>query len=228
MKYYERMDGLMKNAKTFFDEYAHDFDALYGVPKNLLNFIVNPVFRKSMKLRFKKTLHYSHPIAGKSFFDIGCGPGHYAIALAKAGARKVAGIDFSAEMIKIAERRAFQENVAHICEFHVADIMDFQIQQQFDHSILMGFMDYIKEPERIINIALQVTDRSIFISFPIENGLLALQRKLRYKNRCPLFMYTSEDLKKLGVKFDNCTIAVEKISRDYFVTLSKQDQPINE
>lgn len=213
----------MKNAQNFFDEYAYSFDALYGVPNNVLNFIVNPLFRKSMKLRFIKTMQYSEPIEGKSFFDIGCGPGHYSVALAKAGAAKVVGIDFSEEMIKIAESRAAKENASNICEFQVIDIMDHLTPQKFDHSILMGFMDYVKVPEIIISKVIQVTKKSMFISFPNKNGFLAFQRKVRYKKRCPLFLYSEQDLIRLGNQFSPWNFTIEKISRDYFFTLSTRE-----
>jgi SAM-dependent methyltransferase len=92
--------------QDFFDSYAYDFDALYGAPQNILSSVINPLFRKSMKLRFEKTIEYSAPVDGKSILDIGCGPGHYAIALSKSGAKNVVGIDFAPEMIKIAKEKS--------------------------------------------------------------------------------------------------------------------------
>ena len=91
----------MSEAQVFFDGYARDFDAIYGTRRSITN-ILNPILRRSMRSRYDKTLLYSQPLTGKTALDIGCGPGHYSIALAGLGARKVLGIDFAQEMITLA------------------------------------------------------------------------------------------------------------------------------
>ena len=70
----------------FFHRYANDFDAIYSNRAGLLNGFLNGVFRKSMKLRYLKTIEGCQPIQGKTALDVGCGPGHYAITLAQRGA----------------------------------------------------------------------------------------------------------------------------------------------
>lgn len=210
----------MPDARTFFDKYAYDFDALYGVPHNPLNYIINPLFRKSMKLRFQKSIQYCFPIKDKTVFDVGCGPGHYSIALAKAGAKKIVGVDFADEMIKIAKEKARKENVDDICEFITADIFEYKNDIKFTYSILMGFMDYISDPGRLIQHIINLTQEKIFFSFPKDGGLLARQRKLRYQKRCPLYLYKKKDLIDLFSRFEPYTFTIEKISRDYFVTLN--------
>jgi 2-polyprenyl-3-methyl-5-hydroxy-6-metoxy-1,4-benzoquinol methylase len=209
----------MKNTEEFFNKYAYDFDALYGVPNNLLNRIINPIFRKSMKLRFGKTMEFVDPIQDKTIFDIGCGPGHYTIALIKAGAKKVVGIDFAEEMINIAKQKALNENVAEKCEFIVSNVFKYQTDEKFDYSILMGFMDYIEDPVRLINRVISLTKDKILFSFPKDEGILAAQRKLRYRKRCPLFLYKEKDLINLFSRFEPLDYRIEKIKRDFFVTL---------
>ncbi len=210
---------MMSETRNFFNEYAHDFDELYGVPKNTFNKIVNPIFRKSMRLRFEKTLDAVSPVQGKTVFDIGCGPGHYAVALAKAGAKKIVGVDFAPAMIDIAKHRAEIENVAGQCEFTVTDVLEYQASEKFDFSILMGFMDYIADPMTLIKKVITLTEDKILFSFPLDDGLLAAQRKWRYRNRCPLYMYKEKDLVKLLSSFAPLKYKIERISRDFFVTL---------
>ncbi len=209
----------MTQTRQFFDAYAHDFDDLYGAPKNLFNSIVNPIFRKSMHLRYQKTLEYAKPIEGRSVLDIGCGPGHYSVALAKAGASRVVGIDFADEMIRIAKHRAEVENVADRCQFLVADILEYQPDQKFDYAVLMGFMDYIADAQALIKKVVSMTSDRLFFSFPLDDGLLAAQRKWRYRNRCPLYMYKEKDLHELFAGFAPMAYKMERISRDFFVTL---------
>lgn len=214
--------------QDFFDSYAYDFDALYGAPQNILSSVINPLFRKSMKLRFEKTIEYTAPVDGKTILDIGCGPGHYAVALSKAGAKNLVGIDFAPEMIKIAKEKSQVTGVASVCTFLVTDIFEFQSDFKFDYAILMGFMDYISDPKKLIEKVITLTQNKIFFSFPADSGILAAQRKLRYKKRCPLFMYSREKLIDLFSQFDNAQYTIERISRDFFVTLSLKGDKFHE
>ena len=72
----------MSRVEQLFDSYAGDFDAIYGTERSLMNSVLNPILRKSMRTRFEKTLEYARPMADETALDIGCGPGHYATALA--------------------------------------------------------------------------------------------------------------------------------------------------
>ena len=81
--------------QTFFHQYANHFDAIYGNQNGFVDSVINRLFRKSMKLRYEKTIEGCNPIANKSVLDIGCGPGHYSITLAQRGASRVVGIDFA-------------------------------------------------------------------------------------------------------------------------------------
>jgi 2-polyprenyl-3-methyl-5-hydroxy-6-metoxy-1,4-benzoquinol methylase len=65
----------------FFDSYAHDFNAIYGNRNTFLNRLLNGWLRRSMRLRYEMTLQSCDPLEGKSVLDVGCGPGHYAVAL---------------------------------------------------------------------------------------------------------------------------------------------------
>ncbi len=207
---------------NFFHGYAHDFDAIYGNSNGLLNSIINRLFRHCMKLRYLKTLEGCSPIVGRSVLDIGCGPGHYSIALAKLGAGEVLGIDFAEGMLQLARERAAQENVANICQFRKRDFLEYEFDRKFDYTILMGFMDYIERPSEMVKKVLSITATRSFFSFPLDSGILAWQRKLRYKLRCELYLYSEDAVRKL---FSNCEYAklnIERIGRDLFVTVDKK------
>lgn len=209
---------LDKTAK-FFDSYAREFDAIYGTKQNLFNKFINEVFRKAMKLRFQLTIEGCKPIENAKILDIGCGPGHYAITLAQKGAGYVLGIDFAPKMIEIARERAKIYNVQNRCEFLVQDFFEFEPKEKFDFTILMGFMDYMSEPVKVIEKVARLTRKKAFFSFPIDKGILAWQRKLRYKKRCPLFVYTMERVRDLFKNFPPDKVEYKKIHRDCFVTL---------
>jgi 2-polyprenyl-3-methyl-5-hydroxy-6-metoxy-1,4-benzoquinol methylase len=210
----------MTQTATFFDSYARDFEAIYGNKNTPVNRVVNRYFRKSMRLRYEWTIAGCSPIEGKSVLDIGCGPGHYSVELARRGAGEVLGIDFAKGMIGLAEERARAAGVADRCKFELGDILEAKINRKFDYTIVMGFMDYVEDPRRMIDRILDVTSGKAFISFPVNGGLLAWQRKLRYRQRCPLYMYDEAGLRDLFRSYRDVRVSIEPAARDFFVTIT--------
>lgn len=202
----------------FFDAYALGFDAIYGNRNTPLNRLANRFLRKSMRLRFEKTVEGCRPIEGLSILDIGCGGGHYAIYLARLGAARVVGIDFAEGMLELAREKARDFGVEERCEFILADFDTHTFERQFDYSIAMGFMDYAPDPRAVVNRALSLTRRRAFFSLPRRQGLLAWQRRLRYKRKCDLFMYDRSQLERLFSEAPCHSADIERIARDYFVT----------
>jgi SAM-dependent methyltransferase len=208
----------------FFDSYAHDFDAIYGNKKGWFNSAINKILRRSMEVRYRKTLEGCSPIAGRSVLDIGCGPGHYSLVLANKGAAQVLGIDFADGMLRVARQRAAKQGVTN-CTFEKIDFLDFSFQRRFDYTIVMGFMDYANQPAEVIRKTLSLTAVRAFFSFPLDNGILAWQRKLRYKSRCELYMYTEDKVRQLFAHHDTAQISLENLGRDLFVTAAMNYLP---
>lgn len=206
----------------FFHDYAADFDAIHGTKGGLVNAFVNRLFRKSMKLRFIKTLEGCQPVHGKSVLDIGCGPGHYSVVLARMGAKSILGIDFAEGMLDIARQRAQLEGVAQICRFEQGDFFTHAFPHAFSYVIVMGFMDYVQDAEAAVKRVLELTQSKAFFSFPTAGGFLAWQRKLRYRNRCPLYLYTRERIECLFLGIEGVDVTIEQIHRDFFVTATKE------
>jgi SAM-dependent methyltransferase len=204
----------------FFHQYANDFDAIYSNRGGLVTGAINSAFRKSMKLRFIRSIEGCQPIEGKTVLDVGCGPGHYSITLARRGAAHVTGLDFAEGMLRIAGEHAAQAGVGDRCRFMTGDFFQYSAAEPFDYVILMGFMDYMAEPRKVIEKALSLTRSKAFFSFPVAGGLLAWQRKLRYRNRCDLFLYTRDQLQELFGSVRGVESEIEPIARDFFVTAS--------
>ena len=173
-----------------------------------------------MKLRYIKTIEGCYPIKGKTVIDIGCGPGHYGITLAKKGAKFIYGIDFARGMVDIAEQNAKHSDVKDNCSFVFGDFVNYETKDKYDYSIVVGFMDYMKEPKKVIEKVLYITKSKAFFSFPVNGGILALQRKFRYRKRCDLFMYNMDQLETLFSDMTYKKIKYERIARDFFVTVS--------
>ncbi|MCU1272452.1 MAG: putative 3-demethylubiquinone-9 3-O-methyltransferase [Acidobacteriaceae bacterium] len=204
----------------FFHSYAHDFNAIYGNSNTFVNRWINRYLRASMRLRYEKTIAGCNPIEGKSVLDIGCGPGHYSVALAKNGAARVYGIDFADEMIAIASQNAAASGVEGRCQFARHDFLADPIDGKYDYTVAMGFMDYMADPRKTIEKVLSVTKGKAFFSFPTDRGILAWQRKLRYKQRCPLYLYSQAQLDQLFSGVGRGQLRRERIARDYFVTVT--------
>jgi ubiquinone/menaquinone biosynthesis C-methylase UbiE len=204
----------------FFDSYAKDFSAIYGNQNTLVNAVVNRIFRRSMVLRYERTLAGCTPIEGKSVIDIGCGPGHYSVALATRGAARVLGVDFAPGMIDLARARAAGAGVTDRCTFTLGDFLAATGDDQFDYAVIMGFMDYIEEPRTLIEKVLRVCRGKAFFSFPAKGGLLAWQRRFRYRTRCPLYLYAEPQIRSLFLGLGTPAVSIEPIDRDYFVTLT--------
>jgi SAM-dependent methyltransferase len=209
-----------RSTSGFFDGYAKRFDAIYGNADTPLNAVVNKYLRKSMKLRYDRTLEGCMPVDGRRVLDVGCGPGHYSVALAERGASHVFGLDFAQGMIDIAKEHASRAGVAGRCDFALGDFMTYPIAEPFDYTVLMGFMDYMKDPRAVIERAVSVTRRKAFFSFPADGGLLAWQRKIRYRSRCDLYMYGREQLHGLFDDLPRARVTYERLARDYFVTVN--------
>ena len=208
-----------KTAGRFFDSYAREFDSVFTGRGSVFQRAVNKWFRKSTRLRYLKTLENCRPVEGKTVIDIGCGPGYYAVALAKQGARRVLGIDVSPAMIALAKEHAKSAGVETVCEFIAVDFLAYPLAEKFDYAVAQGFMDYVARPEEVIDKILSVTKGKAFFSFPKDGGFLAWQRKIRYKWKCDLFMYKRNQLDVLFSGRNGKKVEIEPISRDFFVTV---------
>lgn len=202
----------------FFDRYAGGFNAIYGNNDRAFERIINHLFRRAMLVRYEKTLAGCRPVEGHTVIDVGCGPGHYSVALARAGAAHVLGLDFAPGMLNIARDSAQAHGVAQRCSFVLGDFLSYPISERFDYAVVMGFMDYVRDARPVIDRVLQVVGSRAFFSFPKDGGPLAWQRKLHYRNRCDLFLYHEDQIRSL-LSATGARFSVESIGRDFFVTL---------
>jgi 2-polyprenyl-3-methyl-5-hydroxy-6-metoxy-1,4-benzoquinol methylase len=212
--------------RVFFDEYANQFNAIYSNRNTIVNRVINSRFRKSMELRYWKTLEGCTPARGMRVLDLGCGPGHYSIALARQGAEAV-GIDFAEGMIALAREQARTAGLADHCEFIAGDFYSLKPERAFDFVVVMGVMDYIDDPKPLLAKIISMADKRAFISFPQAGGILAWQRRLRYRSRCPLYLYSEAQIQELLSGTADVSVKIEPIARDFFVTISKEptDRP---
>jgi 2-polyprenyl-3-methyl-5-hydroxy-6-metoxy-1,4-benzoquinol methylase len=209
-----------RTARDFFSDYAADFDAIYGTKRGPFGRFVDHTLRASMRLRFEQTMARCTPIEDAQVIDIGCGPGHFSVALAHAGAQRVIGLDVSDQMLEIARAHAETQDVSGKIDWVEGDASVYRPETDMDFTIVMGVMDYIKDPAPFIRHLISYTKGRLLFSFPASEGLLATQRKFRYRNKTPLYLYSHEQLVGLFEGIAPGQTSIEKLARDYFVEVT--------
>jgi 2-polyprenyl-3-methyl-5-hydroxy-6-metoxy-1,4-benzoquinol methylase len=187
--------------KDYFTRAAKDFDDIYDNRGGFITRVANAVFRKGMRERFDLTLELCGT-GDLSVLDIGCGAGRFTIPLAERGMR-VIGIDYSPEMIRLAEHyvkaRALEHGeelrITHIC----GDFLnEFQSDEKFDVTLAMGVFDYLKDPVPFLRKMKDLTRGRMIVSFPSKFTPQMPIRKIWLATKdCPVYFYTRAGVEKL-------------------------------
>lgn len=212
------MDQVNKDVKNFFHHYAQGFDAIYGHTdkRNTIEKWVDKNFRKTMFLRFKEALAETAKPSIHSVADIGCGPGRYMVEFLNQG-KEVLGLDMAPGMIEIAEKVVAESSNKNV-RFLAGDYAEVALPKKYDAACLMGFFDYIPQPSIIIQKLKKDIAKEFYASFPQAGGLLAAQRRVRYRwRKCPLYLYTRQDVEKLMKDNGITNYVIKDFGRDYYV-----------
>jgi len=202
-----------EDVQDYFVRHAVRFDGLYG-GDNMATRIFDQMFRKPMYERYRLTIEALGDAEGKTYLDLGCGSGRYAINLAKLGA-KVVGLDFSEAMLGLARAYAKDESVGSKVEFIETDMnrwMD-ETKRHFDAAFAMGVFDYLDDPVATMKRMLKVADRA-YVSIPAPEFPRAQLRRLRYRRQdCPVYFFTREDTKELVKNAGGKILRIEPLGR---------------
>lgn len=182
--------------RGFFDRYADSFDSLYDPSRRtLVGRLLDRLFRRVMLERFSTTLRYTADPRIQTVLDVGCGSGRYVTAFLSQG-KEVVGIDLSADMLRIAEAavpRSAHKRWALVCGNYLTHHFD----RRFDAACLMGYFDYVDDPRPHWAKLTRDVNLEVYASFPLRGGLLAFQRRLRYRlRRCPLHLYRRQEIEE--------------------------------
>ena len=189
-----------ESVRRRFERDARSFDAIYRIDRSRLSRRFNQVFRKAIFERYEITFAAAGDVTGKSVLDVGCGSGVYAADFARRGARRVVGVDFSANMLALAEQEAAAQGVADRCEFRRCDFMKSDEDESFDVSVAMGVFDYLPEPAPFLRKMAAQTSAKVIVSFPGHSLVREHLRTLRYRlsGRGSVFFYTRTDVERLA------------------------------
>jgi len=151
---------------SYFDRAARRFDAIYEGEKPWTQQLVDRLFRGVILERFRLVCALA-PLPGDwTVLDVGCGPGRYLLALARAGARQVTGVDVSEEMIALARAEMAAAGLADRCSLHVAPFLQWEPSGGYDVGVATGYFDYLEEPRADLAKMAELCRVRVFASFP--------------------------------------------------------------
>lgn len=181
-----------------FDRDAIAFNAIYADDGNIFFKWFNKSFRKPIFERFDIAFQEMGDLKGKSVIDVGCGSGIYLTNIAKKGAERALGVDFSAPMLAIASQKLQEISAQDHCKLKQANFLDEDFQEKFNFSIAMGVFDYLPDPVTFLKKLKAVTTEKVLASFPGPSSIRGPLRKLRYimTSRGRVYYYTKQDIEK--------------------------------
>lgn len=204
------------NVQKYFQENAKAFDAIYSGRKCWFMRFIDNLLRKDIRDRFMLVMQEAADLSGKTVLDIGCGSGRYSVALAKKSAAGVIGLDFSENMVRLAESLAIKHGVGRVCKFIKQDFSMFKPESKFNLSIAMGVFDYIQEPKSSLLKMRSLTSEKMIVSFPRYSFLRATQRKIRYLLKgCQVYFYTQSSLDRLLRSCGFLKFSIVKLQGDW-------------
>jgi len=126
-----------KQMIAYGETYANEYDKLYG----------DKDYQAECDL-IEQTFHRFAKGEVRSIIDFGCGTGNHSILLAHRGYR-VTGLDLSAEMLRIARRKAAEANVD--LTWVEGDIRNAQVPGSFDAGLFMfSVLGYLLPNEHVM------------------------------------------------------------------------------
>lgn len=153
------------------------------------------MFRRALYKRVELTLGAFSDLHDFSVLDVGCGSGRNSILFAKAGARRVVGVDFAENMISLAQRYKRSHGLEAKCYFIKADALSYQFEEKFDCVVALGVFDYIADPRELLSRMIDLSTHTVVGSFPRPSLLRAPLRKLRYSLRnCSVYFFSKRRL----------------------------------
>jgi len=185
------MSEEIQSQAAYWNNESSAFQSIYSHEKSAAANLLDRVFRKDMYQRFEFTMDHAEPVAGRTFLEVGCGNGLYAIELARRGAARVTGIDIAENMLRLCRENAARAGLADRCEFIRTDLLEFGSSAHADVSIGIGLFDYITDPLPVLRKMCGVTNDRVIVSFPRLWTWRAPVRKMRLSLRnCDVHFYT--------------------------------------
>lgn len=220
------MNDHTSGVSQYFDKAAARFDSIYSEAKPWHQRLVDRAFRATVNQRFEFIVDDLSSLEGKTVLDIGTGSGRYAVELAARGA-SVTGIDFSSEMLALAEELALKRGVNSRCRWLKGDFLELKnLESRYDVCLAIGLFDYVNDPTAILSRMASVTRDVLYASFPKRWTVRTLPRKVRLQilNGCYVRFYDGREMRDLAQPFVHKAFTTDIISvnRDFILRARNQ------
>lgn len=137
-----------------------------------------PIGRLIAETQERQIAAFLAPLEGRRVLDVGTGTGRAAIALARRGAT-VTGVDASAEMLAVAERRAREAGVAVTFRQGDAHGLDFR-DRSFDAVVCLRVLMHTPDWRASLRELCRVTADRVVFDYPSISSAAALQAVTRH------------------------------------------------
>lgn len=213
------MSTELTQQEEYWDREVRAFDSIYSREKGAFGKFLDSVFRWDMYARYEYTLQHAEPIEGKTFLDVGCGTGRYAIELARRKARHVVGLDIAENMVEVCRARAAEEGLAERTTFIQSDLLQYRPAEKFDTCIGIGLFDYIRDPVPVLSRMCASVNRSVIVSFPKRRTWRAPLRKVRLGLKgCGVYFYSMKRLEAVLKQSGFADFRCQEVGQLYCVT----------
>jgi ubiquinone/menaquinone biosynthesis C-methylase UbiE len=136
-----------------------------------------PIGRLLAETQEQQIAAFLAPLEGRRVLDVGTGTGRAAIALARRGAQ-VTGVDASAEMLAVAERRAHDASV-HV-DFRRDDAHHLAFPDRaFDAVVCLRVLMHTPDWHQSFAELCRVSSRHVVVDFPAALSAAAIQAGVR-------------------------------------------------
>jgi SAM-dependent methyltransferase len=186
------MESPVKNnlgVQSYFQTWANQFDDLYEIEKH-----------------------------NKTVLDVGCGSGRQLIYAVTQGALKATGIDFSKDMLEIAQSAAAKFGVEGKLQLIEGDIHRHHFAGQFNAVYALGVFDYVADPVKLLANMRGLASEIVIASFPEPSLIRMPLRKVRYAMRgCPVYSYRKKQLDQIAQEAGFTNYKIERFASCGFI-----------
>lgn len=148
-----------EDIKAFFDGCFDDYISKHGHSERVLTYRLGLIEKAAQ------------PGADDAVLDIGCGIGHYLIAMAKSIGRGV-GIDFSDHMVEAASERANESPWGAKLSFRIDDAEELRTisDSSVDVAMCIGALEHMPKKDRVLSSAHRVLKQGGRLVLMTPNG----------------------------------------------------------
>ena len=218
----DRRGGEENGIVSFFNDFAVAFDTLYDSRRGRVMRWLDRSLRSDMFVRFAWTFAAFGDLTHKTVLDIGCGSGPYVLEALRRGAARVTAVDPAPNMLGLVRKRLQDAGLTQRCSV-VRGVFPGVALGRHDYAIVMGVMDYVRDPAAFLRALRPLVNDCLAVSFPSRHWWRTPLRQLRYRLReCPVFFFAEQEITELGQHAGFSRVDVTKIpgaGMDYHVVL---------